>query len=109
MSKARRHGGTPHNPDGPPATLVIKGDTMTVKDGEREEIFGLTLDPKASPATIDFREMRGGKPGELLSGIYLLEDKLTVCFGLGRVGPPKEFKSEAESKTGLLVIERMKK
>ena len=105
------HGGVPHNPEGPPATIVIKGNTMTVKERQcGDDVFALTLDPKASPATVDMREMRDGKPGELLPGIYLLEkDKLTICFSMGRMERPKEFKSVPGNHTGLLVIERVKK
>lgn len=105
------HGGVPHSPE-QPKSAVIKGNTMTVKDGPRdEEAFTITLDPKATPATIDIRPLRDGKPGNgpVIQGIYLLEkDKLTICFSTGG-DRPKEFKSENGSNVGLLVLERAKK
>jgi uncharacterized protein (TIGR03067 family) len=105
------HGGKPHNPNGPPAVITIKGDTMTIKEGDgNAEVVTFTLDPKSKPATIDLREARGGKPGRPIQGIYLLEkDKLTVCFGMDGADRPKEFKSEPNTKTGMFTLERVKK
>lgn len=105
------HGGKPHNPGGPPAIITFKGDTMTIKEGERDaEVVTFTLDPKAKPATIDLRDTRGGKPGKTIRGIYLLEkDKLTVCFGMDGTDRPTEFKSEPNTKTGMFTLERVKK
>jgi RNA polymerase sigma factor (sigma-70 family) len=67
----------------------VSADTITTTDDEgfASEIYRYTLDPTATPKTI---EMNSLNQGFTLHGIYRLEgDSLTVCFGHER---PNEFK-----------------
>ena len=67
----------------------ITTDTITTSDdeGHASEVYRYTLDPDASPKTIEMNSMN---LGFTLHGIYKLDgDALTVCFGHER---PKEFK-----------------
>lgn len=93
------------------ATVTIKGDKLTISDGEREEVVTITLDPKADPATIDLKVEKGKGREQTIKGIYKIEKgKLSICFGMdGDADRPKEFKSDADTKTGLMVLERVKK
>jgi uncharacterized protein (TIGR03067 family) len=90
--------------------VVIKDNNFTVKEPTRDEPATFTIDPKANPKTIDIRVMEKGGKEVAVKGIYKLEkDKLTICYSFEDAARPKEFKSEANSKTGLLVLERVKK
>lgn len=91
--------------------VTIKGDQLTIRDGKRDEPATFTLDPKAKPPAIDIRPGNAGaKKDAVIKGIYKLEkDRLTIAFGGDGTERPKEFKSEAGSKTGLFVLERVKK
>lgn len=104
------HSGMPRGPERLGGLAVIKGDAMTVREGEGDEAMTFQLDPKATPATIDITPGRGAAPGQVVKGIYKLEnDKLTICFTMGGAERPKEFQSGLNSNVGLLVLERVKK
>jgi uncharacterized protein (TIGR03067 family) len=86
--------------------VIIAGDKLTLKDGNRDEPTTITIDPGKKPATIDL------KVNEKLTiqGIYELDkDALKICFGLEGSKRPAEFASTGQSKTGLLILQREKK
>ena len=90
--------------------VVAAGDKLTITAGKRKsEELTFTLDPKSEPAVIDLKPLKASKE-VIVKGIYKLEkDKLTICFGLNASERPKEFKSDQDSKTGMFVLERVKK
>ncbi len=89
------------------AKLVVSGDKMTFTRRGKDDPVTFTLDPKATPATIDLKAKEGGKE-IMVKGIYKLEkDTLTICFGLDASERPKDFKPAKGN--GLLILERVKK
>jgi uncharacterized protein (TIGR03067 family) len=79
--------------------VVIKGDTIVMSDGTKEEQYTFTLDPKKMPPEINIRE--GKLPA--LPGIYELKgDTLRIVTADKR---PKEFPKQPGGYT-LLVLQR---
>jgi uncharacterized protein (TIGR03067 family) len=72
--------------------LVIDGKTRTVmQNGEVRSKATYSIDPKASPKTIDVEILDGPLKGRTLYGIYDLDgDSFTMCLSLdGKVRPMK--------------------
>jgi uncharacterized protein (TIGR03067 family) len=92
------------------AKAVFKGSIFTITIGQRADETTFTLDPKTSPATINFMKTDPKFQGRVMSGIFKLEgDKLTICSAHEDAERPKEFKSAEKSRTCLFVLERVKK
>src|SRR5262245_21114366 len=51
------------------ATVTIKGDKMILKDDDQKAESVITLDPKATPATIDIRAKQNGAESDPHKGI----------------------------------------
>ena len=74
-----------------------------IKDEEKKATY--KLDPTQKPPTIDWTDERG----KTLKGIYQLEgDTLKICIS-EKGNRPKEFKTDAATETGLVVLRRDKK
>jgi uncharacterized protein (TIGR03067 family) len=72
--------------------VIVKGNKMALKVGDREEAIEFTLDPSKKPPTIDFVG-RLGKQEVKSFGIYSLEgDKLTILRVEEGGARPKSFK-----------------
>lgn len=87
--------------------FVVKGDQMTYKEHPNDDptTFKITLDPSATPTSIDFTK---GK--ETIPGIYKLGGKtLTLCFKPESNDRPTVFESKKKSDVRLMVLERTKR
>lgn len=91
------------------AKLIFKGDALTIHEQNGNELLStFTLDPKASPKTIDIKV--AGQKEMVVKGIYKIEkEKVTICFGFGGKDRPKEFKPDGNSDIGQFTLERVKK
>jgi uncharacterized protein (TIGR03067 family) len=92
--------------------LIIKGDRWNYSIGGGKPIFEpapkVVLNPSAKPKTLDVVSQKH-KGKIVLRAIYRIEgDTLTLCFAVGKARRPKEFKSEAGSKSGITVYKRKK-
>ncbi len=89
--------------------VIFQGNKLTIQrsaTGETDKAT-FTIDPKASPATID---IKGGDEGTTVPGIYELSgDQLKICFRKGEGDRPAEFDSKPNSHVQLLVLKRNKK
>ncbi len=89
--------------------MTIVGDRFTTK-GRGESAEGtFTVDPTASPKTIDIAIVSGSGKKATILGIYTLEgDTYTICSGLPNGPRATEFSAKAGSKRGLQVMKREK-
>ena len=86
-------------------TMVIEKDTLTIKDGKRDEQVKIKVDPSKKPHQIDL-EVGKGKI-ETVKGIYKLEkDELSIRFAERGKDRPTSFDTKGEG--GLLVFKRKK-
>lgn len=89
---------------------TIKGDHYSVffKGAEKPLLeFRIKLDPTSKPKTIDIIGLK--TDAVLLAGLYELDgDTLKICVPVGSGDRPKAFKSEAGSKSGIIVYKRVK-
>ncbi|AMV29486.1 hypothetical protein VT84_34145 [Gemmata sp. SH-PL17] len=91
------------------AKLTVKDNVMSISTDGKNLAFAFTLDPKSEPCGIDLVYQLENEPGKTVKGIYKLEkDKLTICFATDGERP-KEFHSAVNSRTGVLILERVKK
>jgi uncharacterized protein (TIGR03067 family) len=89
--------------------LVVDGDRMTARDGDKVlDESRYQLDPSQDPPAIEVTYTRGPDKGRSLRGIYRREGrKLTICAT--EAGKrPKEFASPAGSDVMLFTLEREK-
>jgi uncharacterized protein (TIGR03067 family) len=88
-------------------TLTIKNDTFK----RAAEQFTFQIDPSKDPQTIDFTATEGSVKGLKFLGIYSLEGStLKICRAVDSDGKrPKEFKTQAGSRTILSVYEKIKR
>ncbi len=89
--------------------VVVKGDLFTFTH-TKVEMVTFILDPKASPARIDFTKIGPPKQGAEMLGIYKLEgNKLTIIASFDGDERPKNFKSADGPRICTFVLERVKK
>ncbi|MBA4067145.1 MAG: hypothetical protein C0501_26255 [Isosphaera sp.] len=89
--------------------FVFEGTRLTVRDGRRDEVAELAPgDGKADPAQLLLTPK--GEKKEAIGMIYKFDKdgRLTMCFVKGEKTPPKEFKSTADGKETLFVLEKVK-
>ncbi len=88
--------------------LKVEGNTFTILEegNAREERAEVTLDPNHSPRQINIKPRREG--ADPRQGIYHIEgDTMKLCWAF-EGGRPKEFASEAGTKTRLFILKRAK-
>ena len=93
-------------------TFTAEGRWVVFRDGVELEGSnrGYVLDPKATPATIDFSLDRAKPSTAPLLGIFRLDgDILTLCVAMDGQPRPTEFSSPRRSQITLIVFKRMKK
>jgi uncharacterized protein (TIGR03067 family) len=87
--------------------VVIKGDTITITDGDDEGKWTFKLDPTTKPKEIDLTSEDKEKS---YLGIYeLTGDELKICAVKGRGGRPTEFASKPGAEQELIVLKRVTK
>jgi uncharacterized protein (TIGR03067 family) len=78
------------------ATLTVKGDQYTLKQGGQTRTGTLKVDPAKKPKQIDIISGEGPNKGKSLLGIYEIEgDTFRYCFALGGKDRPTEFSGKA--------------
>jgi uncharacterized protein (TIGR03067 family) len=88
------------------AKVVFDGNTITIKEGDREEKATYKIDPDKKPKTIDITPEKGEK----VAGIYELKgDELKICFGKPGTERPTEFNSKGGTEQTVIVLKREKK
>lgn len=88
--------------------VTIRGKTMTIHFGERQEVVNLTVDGNKKPKQVDFRPEKFNNK-QLDRGIYeWAEDQLTFCWGGAKTpeGRTEAFKTTEGGGERLLVLKR---
>jgi uncharacterized protein (TIGR03067 family) len=87
--------------------VTFKDSTLTFMTGDDTYEVPFKLDPAKKPKTIDATPGGGQFKDMKMLGIYEIKgDTLKMCYGLPGKERPKEFKSEGDSGTILLVLKR---
>ena len=92
--------------------VVINGDdgTWTLRSEDKEVAKGTsTIYPTQKPKTIDLMPTEGDSKGQVILGIYELNEKTRkLCIAPAGKARPTEFKSESGSEHILVTFEREK-
>ena len=90
-------------------SLEVKGKEYTFHVGDQVIQGTHKLDPSKTPKHIDAVRSAGPHEGDVLKGIYTLEDDTyKVCFGAPGKGRPTEFSTTSGGGYRLLVMKRVK-
>ena len=89
---------------------VCKGDELTITMGERTFFKAkITIDPSASPKTIDYDMTEGPNKGKKQLGVYELDgETFKSCFGAPGATRPADFTSKTGQRRTLSVWKRQK-
>jgi uncharacterized protein (TIGR03067 family) len=92
-------------------TVTLKGDTFTVRDGDKVLQSGtMKLDAGKKHKVMDCPVHEGEGKGVIMLGIYELDgDTMRVCFDLKGKNRPTEFKTAVDSGHFLVECKRDKK
>lgn len=93
--------------------IVIQGDEIyAVKPQGEDPRNHFKIDPTQTPKTIDLFPVDGPRKGQLVAGIYSLQDgHLRMCiniFGKDTSQRPREFKTQAGDGWAFVTLERVK-
>ncbi len=89
--------------------VLIEGNKITIKDGTRDEVATLKLDPSKKPAAIDIVPEKEGKAREAVLGIYQFDGPVLKMAWAKEGGErPKEFASKEGSGVNVMVLRRNK-
>jgi uncharacterized protein (TIGR03067 family) len=91
-------------------SFVINRDTMTTLAAEKKVLESvLKINPLKKPQEIDIILMTNSNKGEILKGVYKLEeDYLTICFTNADADRPTDFTSKKGSGRSRIVYKRQK-
>ncbi len=107
--KSALFGGKEPPEDAPKPSATIKGDTLTLKIGDKSFQTKFKADPSKTPKTLDMTMEEGPNKGEVIKAIYELKgDELRICHGATGKDRPTEFASKDEGDV-LAVWKRVKK
>jgi uncharacterized protein (TIGR03067 family) len=107
VAEAVNNGETAGEDDVKKLSVTIKDSTLTFSTGDDTYDVPIKLDPAKKPKTIDAMPAGGPFKDMKMLGIYeIKDDTLKMCYGLPGKERPKEFKSEVDSGTILLVLKR---
>jgi uncharacterized protein (TIGR03067 family) len=88
-------------------TVEIRDNKITIKDGIRDEVAEMKLDPGQKPAWLDFTPV---KEKSTFKGIYELDgDTLKLCWTKEGKDRPTAFESKEGTDSVLFVLKRQKK
>jgi uncharacterized protein (TIGR03067 family) len=92
---------------------VFKGTKVEISGpSEDAETTDFSIDASKTPKQFDLVIPSGPQKGEKMIGIYdIKEGRLRICLrkaGATGKGRPKEFKTEPDSESGLVTLERVK-
>ena len=96
-------------------TATITKDRLTLEQAEaklRYEMKYRIANTAKMPRWIEVAEVKDGRPGKMLPGIYRLQrNKLSICFNESSIEGtrPSEFKSTATNSCIFIVLERVEK
>ena len=86
--------------------MTIKGDKITLKLANRDQVASLKLDPSKKPAHIDMIPTEGPEKDRAMKGIYKFEKgTLTIVLARNDGDRPKDFKEESEA-VGTIVFQK---
>jgi uncharacterized protein (TIGR03067 family) len=89
--------------------LVVKDGKYTVTVGKQVDQGTVKLNPSAKPKELDITGSDGPNKGKTFLAIYERDgDTLRVCYDLGGMGRPTEFKTEAGTPRFLVTYKREK-
>src|SRR5262245_7511159 len=87
--------------------IAVKGDRLTWKSREADEVVRFKNDPTKVPKTLDL-DIRRGKPNNLC--IYCIEgDSLKICIGHFGRARPSTFDVSTTEGASLLILKRGKR
>jgi uncharacterized protein (TIGR03067 family) len=90
------------------ARLILKGDRFEMTDPMNSHRGTFTVDPTATPRTIDVAFSDGPQAGKIRKGIYELDETTyRACFGLPGRERPEAFVSEPGNGQVLQVLRRV--
>lgn len=91
-------------------TVVIDGDRMTFKDGDKVyDAIECDIDPSKKPPEIDLHHISGLKKGVVERGIYDLDgDTLKVCQSLTAKKRPSGFNADKGSAQQLMILRKQR-
>ncbi len=95
----------------PDFTFIVAANGQAIGQSPQDEYQAtITVDPQASPRTIDNRRESGSQKGQKQYGVYKLEgDRWTVCMtapGVAEGDRPKDFNTK-DTANVLFVFERL--
>jgi uncharacterized protein (TIGR03067 family) len=89
--------------------VTIDKEKVTIKGADMTHVMAFKLDTGKSPVQIDMEGKEGPAAGFKAEGIIALDgDKLTLAYALPEGKRPEKFESAKDSKTMLIVMERVK-
>jgi uncharacterized protein (TIGR03067 family) len=84
--------------------VTVKGNKVTIKEGDMTSEGKFTLDPTKKPKQIDGTAKEGDKEVKTI-GIYEFDgDKVKICYALAGKERPKEFSTKAGTQQSPLIL-----
>ena len=109
MVSAVRGGQPLPQPEAGKPVLTIKGDTATLKLGDKMSKATIKVDASKTPKTIDITAVEGDAAGMTMLGIYEVKgDELRMCRDDPGKDRPKELVSKEGSGATLAAFKRVK-